>query len=60
MPVAPAGHDAEVLRTEAHDREVGLEAASFVEQGGVDDPADGDVHLRDGEGLQAGQGARDR
>ena len=44
-PVCTAGDDPEDVVAEAHDREVGLEAATGAEHRGVDDPADRHVHL---------------
>ena len=52
-----AGDDPESIGTEAHDGEVALEAAPFVEQRGVDDTTDRHVHLRDREVLEAREGS---
>ncbi len=57
-PGVRAGDDAEPLRAEPHDREVGFETAALVEQGGVDDTPDRHVQLGDGESLQGRQGIR--
>ena len=40
-----ACHHAEVVGSQTHDREVGLETATLAEHRGVDDLADGHVHL---------------
>src|SRR4051794_2153933 len=50
-PVRAAGHDPEVVASEPHDRQVGLDAARLVEERRVDDAAVGDVHLCDGHPL---------
>src|SRR5439155_14006098 len=44
-PVEAARDDAEEVVAKPHDRQVGLEAAVLVEERGVDDTVDGDVHL---------------
>ena len=56
--VRAAGDHAEVVIAEAHDGEVGAEAAVGGEHRGVDDLAHGDVHLAHADLLHGGQRAR--
>ena len=56
--VGAAGDDAELLVVQAHDREVGLEAAARAEHGRVDHASDRDVHLREHGSLQRVERAR--
>ena len=58
--VGSAGDDPEVVRTEAHHRQVGPEAALRVEDRGVDHLADRDVALRDAGALDDGERGRSR
>ena len=50
--VGAAGDDPELVLAQPHDREVGLEAAARAQHGCVDDPSNGDVHLREHRALQ--------
>ena len=56
--VGAAGDDPEDVLLEAHDREVGLEAARLGQDGRVDHAADRDVHLAHRDLLDGRQGAR--
>ena len=57
-PVRTTGDDAEMVRSQSHDRQVGAEPASRGEHRGVDHLADGNVHLTHSAGLHHVQGAR--
>lgn len=56
-----ARDDAEPVVRQTHDRQVGTEPAVLIEDRGVDDPTDGDIHLSQGDVLDGveGGGAED-